>query len=188
MAQTFTPTAGNGIDGAQTTYPMSMDRGNPGQIADNSATRAISGSNETNARIGFGIPVILNSGGVLPNSMTPAVAAGAILGITIRSEVHEKAGWDATVPYAEGIPVNQEGGILTQGSIMLPVFEAVAPGDALRYFKSGTNAGKWGKTASAGNSLALAAGGWVIRKAGSASTLLVLEILTPAQLSFTADI
>jgi hypothetical protein len=119
--------------------------------------------------------------------MTPAITAGVILGITMRSEVHEKAGWDATVPYAEGIPVNQEGGILTQGSIMLPVWETVAVGAALRYFKSGANAGRWGTTASAGNSLNLAAGGWVIRRAGNASTLLVLEINTPGQLSFTAD-
>jgi hypothetical protein len=187
MAQTFTPTVGNTIDGAQNSYPMGMDRGNPGQIADNSIVRAISGANETAARIGFGIPVIINGSGVLPNSMTPAITTGVILGITMRSEVHEKAGWDATVPYAEGIPVNQEGGILTQGSIMLPVWETVAVGAALRYFKSGANAGRWGTTASAGNSLNLAAGGWVIRRAGNASTLLVLEINTPGQLSFTAD-
>lgn len=187
MAQTFTPTAGDGIDGAQNSYPQNMDRGNPGQIADNSIVRAISGANETAARIPFGIPVVTNGSGVLPNSMTPATIAGAILGITIRSEVHEKAGWDAPVPYAEGIPINQEGGILTQGTIMLRVWETVAVGAALRYFKSGVNAGRWGTTVSAGNSLNLAAGGWVIRRAGNASTLLVLEINTPGQLSFTAD-
>jgi hypothetical protein len=104
--------------------------------------------------------------------------------------VNEKSGIPApaTAPtYTEGVPDLKAVNILTQGTMYLQVMEAVAPGDTLRFHKSGTNAGKWGKTASAGHTLALAAGGWVIRKAGAAGLVLALEINTPAQLSFTAD-
>jgi hypothetical protein len=150
----------------------------------------VSGNNETGAFIGFGVPVNTNSSGVLANSCKLATAAGAILGISIRTEVNEKFGIPAigAAPvYQDGIPDLKAVNILTQGTIYLAVMETVAPGDTLRFHKSGANAGKWGKTASAGNTLALAAGGWVIRKSGSTSQVLALEINTPAQLSFTAD-
>jgi hypothetical protein len=190
MAQTFTPTAITSGEGAQFDYPLQLDRGLVGQVADLSMSRVITGANETGSLLAFGVPVARNSSGVLTNSCQLATAAGAILGITVRSAVHEKVGIPApgaAASYSEGIPDLKAVNILTRGTILLEVMEAVAPGDALRFHKSGTNAGKWGKTASSGNTLALAAGGWVIRKAGAAGLLLALEINTPAQLTFTAD-
>lgn len=190
MAQTFTPTAVSSGEGAQLSYPMQIDRGIPGQISDLSTLRVITGANETGALIAYGVPVIVNSSGVLANSCKLANVAGAILGITARTAVHEKTGIPAigSAPsYSEGIPDLKAVNILTQGTIYLEVMENVAPGDALRFHKSGANAGKWGKTASNGHTLALAAGGWVIRKSGTSSRVLALEINTPAQLTFTAD-
>lgn len=190
MAQTFTPTAVSSGEGAQLSYAMNLDRGIPGQIADPSFSRVITGANETGSLLAYGVPVVANGSGVLANSCTQATAAGAVLGITVRSAVHEKTGIPTpgeAPSYSEGIPNLKAANILTQGTVYIEVMEAVAPGDTLRFHKSGTNAGKWGKTASAGHTLALAAGGWVIRKAGAAGLVLALEINTPAQLSFTAD-
>lgn len=190
MAQTFTPTAVSSGEGAQYTYPQIMDRGVPGLVASLADTQFITGANETGSPINFGIPVVANGSGTLPNSCQPASGAGAILGLVARTQVHEKTGIPApgTAPsYTEGVPNLKAVNIMTKGTMFLQVMEAVAPGDALRYHKSGANAGKWGKVASAGNTLNLAAGGWVIRKAGAVGTVLVVEINTPAQLSFTAD-
>jgi len=185
MALTVTTTASTVDDGAQIAYSMTADRGVSGQIATESPSTVLSGANETGARIAFGIPVAANSSGVLNNSCKPLTAAGAILGLSARTATTERDG--PSNSYADGIPDGRAVNILTRGFIYLEVIEAVAPGDTLRYFKSGTNAGKWGKTSSAGNSLALAAGGWAIRKSGAVGTVLQLEINTPAQLSFTAD-
>lgn len=190
MAQTFTPTAVTSGEGAQYNYPLQLDRGLPGQIADLATLRVITGANETGNLLAYGVPVVANSGGVLANSCQLATGAGAILGITARSSTQEKQNIPAigSAPnYSEGIPNLKAVNILTQGTIYLDVMEAVGPGDTLRFHKSGTHAGKWGKTASNGNTLALAAGGWVIRKAGAAGLVLALEINTPAQLTFTAD-
>lgn len=190
MAQTFTPTAVTSGEGVQYNYPLQLDRGLPGQVADLASARVITGANETGSLLAYGVPVAANSGGVLANSCQLATGAGAILGITLRSATQEKQNIPAigSAPnYSEGIPNLKAVNILTQGTIYLEVMEAVGPGDTLRFHKSGTYAGKWGKTASNGNTLALAAGGWVIRKAGSAGQVLALEINTPAQLTFTAD-
>ena len=92
MTQTFTPTAVSFGPGAQFDYPLQLDRGLPGQIADLSTSRVITGANETSGMIAYGVPVAVNSGGVLANSCQLATAAGAILGITARSAVHEKVG------------------------------------------------------------------------------------------------
>jgi hypothetical protein len=185
MALIVTPNASSVDDGAQIAYPLAADRGLPGQIADLTEATIRAGHNETAARIPFGIPVRLNGSGLLNNSCTPLTAAGAILGLTARTAVAERDGPSGA--YADGIPIGAAVNILTRGPIYLEVIEAVALTDSLRYFKSGTNAGKWGKTASAGNSLLLTAGNWAIRKAGAVGTVLLLEINTPAALSFTAD-
>jgi hypothetical protein len=185
MALIVTPTASVVDDGAQIAYPLTMDRGNPGQIADLRDATIATGHNETAARIPFGIPVRLNGSGLLNNSCIPLTAAGSILGLTARTAVAERDGPSGA--YADGIPIGAAVNILTRGPLYLEVIETVALTDSLRYFKSGPNAGKWGKTASAGNSLLLTAGNWAIRKAGAVGTVLLLEINTPAALSFTAD-
>lgn len=190
MAQTFTnnppagtvPQAGVGRD-----YPMQMAIGRVGELVDLSNTTIVSGNNETTARIPFGVPLVRNGSGVLPNSAQVATAAGAILGLSVFTDVHEVAHRQAAVPYQEGVLPNMAMNILKVGAIYLEVFEAVAPGNALRYFKSGSNAGKWGKTASAGNSLNLAAGNWEIERGAAAGGLLVVRFNAPAALTFTAD-
>lgn len=180
----FTTTASTVDDGAQIAYPALADRGIPGQIATIGPSSILTGANETGSRLNFGAPLALNGSGLLPNSVRLPTGAGAILGIAARTQTTER---DGPPNYADGIPDGRAVNILTRGIIYLDVWETVAIGAALRWFRTGTNAGRWGTTASAGNSLNLAAGGWIIRKAGNASTVLMLEINTPAQLSFTAD-
>ena len=110
--------------------------------------------------------------------------AGAVIGISARSHVFEKNGPPG---YEDGIPSGSAVNILTAGFIYLPVWEAVAIGDALRYFKSGANAGLWGKTASAGNSLLFPSGNWSIRKGAGAGQVIQVEFNFPAGVSVTAD-
>jgi hypothetical protein len=189
MAQTYTNNAGSMTPqvGVGRDYPMQMAIGRIGELADISGSRIISGSNETTGVLPFGVPLVRNSSGVLPNSAQVAAAAGAILGISVLTDVQELSHRDAATPYQQGIHPGYAVNILKEGAIYIEVFEAVAPGEALRYFKSGTNAGKWGKTASAGNSLNLAAGAWEIERGAAAGGLLVLRVNAPAALTFTAD-
>jgi hypothetical protein len=188
MAQTFTNNPGTGPQaGVGRDYPMQMATGRIGELADISGSLIISGNNETTGRIPFGVPLVRNTSGLLPNSAQVASAAGAILGISVLTDVHEVAHHQAAVPYQEGVPPNMAINILKQGAIYLDLWEAVAPGNALRYFKSGTNAGRWGKTASAGNSLSLAAGNWEIERGAAAGGLLILRVNAPGALTFTAD-
>jgi hypothetical protein len=93
----------------------------------------------------------------------------------------------SATPYQEGIAPNDAVNILKVGAIYIDCWESLAPGNALRYFKSGTNAGRWGKTASAGNSLLFSAGGWEIERPAAAGGLAILRINTPAGLVVTAD-
>ena len=187
MAQTFTNNPGSVFAGVGRDYPMQMGIGRIGELADISSSTTISGNNETTSRILFGIPVIRNGSGVLPNSVTPAVAASTILGLTVLTDVHEVSHREAATPYQEGIAPNDAVNILKVGAIYIDCWESLAPGNALRYFKSGTNAGRWGKTASAGNSLLFSAGGWEIERPAAAGGLAILRINTPAGLVVTAD-
>ncbi len=188
MAQTYTNNPGTGPQtGVGRDYPMQLAIGRIGELADISHSTIISGNNETASRIPFGVPLVRNGSGVLPNSVQVASAAGAILGLSVLTDVHEVAHRTAAVPYAEGIEPNDAVNILKVGAIYIETYQAVALGAALRYFKSGANAGKWGTTASAGNSLLLSAGNWEIEKPAASAGLLVLRINAPGALTFTAD-
>jgi hypothetical protein len=192
MANTITPNVVTSGAAGQIDYPMEKGIGLPGLLADLSGHDALSGSNETGATIRYGVPVVRNGGGVLPNSFVMATAAGALLGLLMRTNTHEKEGRPAineVANYIEGVPDLKEGNVLIRGRIYIECMEAVAIGNpTLRFHKSGANAGKWGVAASAGNTLLLpATGAWTIRKAGSATQLAILEINTPANIVVTAD-
>ena len=187
MAQTFTNNVGTVDAGVGRDYPMQMAIGRVGELADISGSLIISGNNETANRIPFGVPLVRNSSGVLPNSAQVASAAGALIGLSVLTDTNELTHHQAAVPYQGGSPSGKALNILKQGALYIEVWEALAPGNALRYFKSGPNAGKWGKTASAGNSLQLSAGAWEIEKGAAAGGLAILRINTPASLVFTAD-
>jgi hypothetical protein len=184
MALVSTPTVSTVDDGAQISYPMTADLGIAGQIATTGDTRTLSGNNETAVRIAYGVPLGLNNSGLLPNSVQMRTTAGAVIGISARSHVYERGGPPG---YEDGIPPGSAVNILTAGFIYLPVWEDVAITDALRFFKSGVNAGLWGKTASAGNSLLLPAGNWSIRKGAAAKSVVQVEFNFPAGISLTAD-
>jgi hypothetical protein len=192
MANTITPNVVTSGAAGQIDYPMEKGIGLPGLLADLSLHSIISGSNETGLTIAYGVPVVRNNGGVLPNSFVMATAAGAMLGLLVRTNTHEKEGRPAIneiANYEEGVPDLKEGNVLTQGRIYIQCMESVGVGNpTLRFHKSGANAGKWGTAASAGNTIALpTTAGWTIRKAGSATQLAILEINTPANIVLTAD-
>lgn len=189
MAQTYTNNAGSGPQtGVGREYPMQMNIGRIGELADISHSLTISGNNETNALIPFGVPLVRNGSGVLPNSVQVASTTGAILGLSVLTDVHEVSHRQAATPYAEGIQPLDAVNILKVGAIYIETYQAVTAANPLRYFKSGPNAGKWGTTVSNGNSLLLAAGNWEIERPVAAAGLLVLRINAPGALSFTADV
>lgn len=187
MAQTYTNNPGTVFAGVGRDYPMQMGIGRIGELADISNSTIISGNNETAARILFGIPLIRNGSGALPNSVTPAVAASTIFGFSVLTDVHESSHRQAATPYQEGVEPNDAVNVLKVGALYIDCWESLAPGNALRYFKSGANTGRWGKTASAGNSLNFAAGGWEIERPAAAGGLAIVRFNTPAALTVTAD-
>lgn len=187
MPQTYTNNAGTGFQGVGRDYPMQLAPGRIGELADISRSLIIAGNNETTGRIGFGLPLARNGSGVLPNSVAIASAAGAILGLSVLTDVNEISHRQAAVPYAEGVEPNDAVNILKQGAIYLDVFQAVVPGNPLRYYRTGANAGRWGTAASVGVSLALTAGNWEIERGAGANGLLVLRVNAPGALTFTAD-
>jgi hypothetical protein len=187
MAQTFTNNAGSVFAGVGRDYPMQMAIGRIGELADISNSLIISGSNETAGLIPFGVPLARNGSGVLPNSVQVASAAGAILGLSVLTDVHEVSHRQAATPYAEGLNPREAVNILKQGAIFIETYQAVTVSNPLRYFKSGPNAGKWGTTVSAGNSLLLTAGAWEIERGVTGAGLLVLRVNAPGALTFTAD-
>ena len=187
MAQTFTNNAGSVFAGVGRDYPMQLGIGRGGELADISNSTIVSGNNETAARILFGIPLIRNGSGVLPNSVTPAVAASTIFGFSVLTDVHQVSHCQAATPYQKGIEPNDAVNVLKVGALYIDCWESLAPGNPLRYFKSGANAGRWGKTASVGNSLNFSAGGWEIERPAAAGGLAIVRFNTPAALVVTAD-
>jgi hypothetical protein len=188
MAQTYTNTIGSGNNMAVgRNYDMQMAIGRIGDLADISDCLIITGNNETTGRIPFGVPLVRNGSGVLPNSVSVASAAGALFGISVRTDATEASHRQASTPYAEGVEPLDVLNVLKQGAVFLETYQTVNATSSLRYYKSGTNAGKWGTTVSAGNSLLLAAGNWEIERAVTGAGLLVVRFNTPAALTFTAD-
>lgn len=188
MAQTFSNAAGTDTETVPVGYPMQLIPGVPGQIADLQAAAIVSGTNETAARIPFGIPLVRNGSGVLPNSAQPMIAAGTLLGIHARThatQIGPRTGPGAG--YAEGATVGGQVNILKQGSIYLPVMANVVPGNPLRYHKSGASVGLWGTAASVGNTLLLAAGQFEIQRGASNGGLILVYFNTPAVITVTAD-
>lgn len=187
MPQTYTNNPASLFQGVGRDYPMQMGVGRIGELADISGSLIISGNNETGARIPFGVPLARNGSGVLPNSVQVAASAGAILGLSVLTDVHEVSHRQAAVPYQEGVEPNDAVNILKQGAIYLDCFQAVTTANPLRYYRTGVNAGRWGTAVSAGVSLLLSAGNWEIERGAGANGLLILRVNAPGALTFTAD-
>jgi hypothetical protein len=188
MAQTFTNNAGSGTQMAiGRDYAMQMAVGRVGELADISNSLVVTGNNETVGRIPYGVPLVRNGSGVLPNSAAVISAAGACLGLSLRSDANEAAHRQAAVPYGEGVEPLDAINILKAGAIFIQTYQTVTTANPLRYFRTGPNAGLWGTTVSAGNSLLLSAGNWEIERGVTGAGLMVLRINTPGALTFTLD-
>lgn len=189
MVQSFgAPVLGTDTETVPVGYPMQLINAVAGQVADLQAANIVSGTNETANRIAFGIPLVRNGSGVLPNSAQPMAAAGTLLGIHARThatQIGPRTGPGAG--YAEGATPGGQVNILKQGSIYLPVMATVNPGNALRYHRAGANAGLWGTAASVGNTLLLAAGAFEIQRGAVNGGFILVYFNTPAVIAVTAD-
>ena len=200
MPVTFTPTVVTNPQGAQGSYPLTMTLGQEGAIADLQAYVSRSYRNQSGAVIPFGSLVFTDN---TPTSNDPfavalAVSGAGVVGLASQVKIFEGALggiYDTGATDANGLlgyPDLQTVSVISKGVIWVYSAEAIALGDAVRYFGvshhatlAGSHAGRWGKTAVANKTFALTTGArWLSETA--AAGLVMLEIDMPT-ITFTAD-
>ncbi len=202
MAVSFTPTTVSNPSGAQGTYPMTLTKGHEGMVADLQAYVSRSYRNQSGAAIPFGALVATDN---TPTSndqfaIQLAGAATGIVGLAISTLTMEgQTGGSAYVPNPTpfaadgrvGYPDKQTVNVLSKGVVWVYSVEAVALGDAVRFYLddySGTTAGafqgRFGKTAVADHTIAIAGARWLSET--TAAGLVLLELDMPAA-TFSAD-
>lgn len=207
MAITFSDTIVSNPDGVQGSYPLNLEIGHEGMLADLQAYVSRSFSNESGAVIPFGHLVSFDTAAT--TGLGVKVVSGAtdltVMGIAIDSFVFEgstqssyKA--NATPP---GVTLTDDGrlgysdkqmvNVCSKGVVLVKVVDAVAIGDAVRYLHTdlasaatdGGYAGRFLTGAVAGSSAEITAGARWLSAAG-AGELALLEIDIPT-IAITAD-
>ena len=205
MAVTFTNTIVNNPEGVQGSYPQELVAGHEGMLADLQAYVSRSYRNQTGAAIPFGRLVATDSSPASNDAYAVELAGGVngIVGITIDSLTFETVSQpvynrdpspirtDAEGTEHVGYPDKQSLNVMSKGVIWVYTVEAVSLGDDVRAFisdqsgsTSGADQGRFGSTASAGNTVAIAGARWLSETTGAGLALLELDI--PAS-TFTAD-
>ena len=207
MAVTFTNTIVTDPEGVQGTYPLELVVGHEGMLADLQAYVSRSYYNQTGGAIPFGRLLQLDTTPDTNDVYACELAAGAtnIIGISIDSytfEAVEKANtsyigqptWireDAEGESHVGYPDTQVLNVMSKGVIWVYAVEAVSMGDDVRAFvadysatTSGADAGRFGTTAAAGNTVLIEGARWLSETTEAGIALLELDI--PAS-TFTAD-
>lgn len=205
MAVTFTATTVANPVGVQSSYPQLLTVGHEGMIADLQAYICRSYRNQSGVAIPFGVLVMTDNS---PTSNDPfavevATAATLVQGIAVSSMVGEGvqpqggAYTPNPTPYAAdgrlGYADKQTINVVSKGAVLVYVTEAVALGDAVRFWKvdntgtvAGSFVGRFAKTAAANKTIAVSAGArWLSETSGAG--LAVLELDIPA-CTFTADV
>jgi hypothetical protein len=201
MAVSFTPTTVASPSGVQGSYPLTMEAGLEGGLADLQAYVSRSYFNQTGAAIAFGAPVQLDpTGGRDPLAARMAITVTNVLGITTHSNTFEGAQGSVYTRTPSpiladgrmGYPDKQALNVVSKGVLWVYSCEAVAIGDAVRFFAvthdptlAGAHVGRWGKTAVANKSVAVSGGARWLSKT-SAAGLALLEIDLPGA-TFTLD-
>ena len=202
MPVTFTPTTVTNPTGAQGSYPLREPVGHEGGIADLQAYVCRSFRNQSGAAIPFGILVMTDNSPTTndPLAVGPATGTTLIQGITVHSQVGEGTTLgsaytpvptpyfsDGRMGYADKETVN----VVSKGVVWVHSVEAVALGDAVRFYKvdntgtlAGTFLGRFGKTAVATKTIAVAGARWLSETTTAGLVLLELDI--PGQ-TYTAD-
>lgn len=202
MAVTFTPTTVSNPTGAQGSYPLREVVGHEGMIADLQAYVCRSYRNQSGAAIPFGVLVSTDNSPSSNDPLAVEIASGVTLiqGITVSSQVLEGASSGMvytpvpTPVYSDGrygYPDKETVNVVSKGVVWVYTVEAVALGDAVRFYKadySGTTAGaflgRFGKTAVATKTVAITGARWLSET--SAAGLVLLEIDIPG-MTYAAD-
>jgi hypothetical protein len=203
MAVSFTPTTVSNPAGVQGSYPQTLDKGHEGMIADLQAYVSRSYRNQSGAAIPFGVLVATDN---TPTSNDPfaieiATAATGIVGLAVSSLTMEgNVGGSAYIPNPTpfaadgrvGYPDKQTVNVLSKGVVWVYTTEAIALGDAVRFWDTayhptvaGAFLGRFCKTASGTRTVAISTGArWLSETTGAGLVLLELDI--PAA-TFAAD-
>lgn len=202
MPVTFTPTTVTNPSGAQGSYPLREAVGHEGGIADLQAYVCRSYRNQSGAAIPFGSLVMTDNAPTTNDPLAVELATGTTLiqGITVHSMVTEGttlggAYTPIPTPYFSdgrmGYPDKETVNVVSKGVVWVHSVDAIALGDAVRFYKadhSGTTAGaflgRFGKTAVATKTVAVAGARWLSET--TAAGLVLLELDIPGQ-TYTAD-
>ena len=202
MAVTFTATTVANPAGAQGSYPLREVAGHEGMIADLQAYVSRSFRNQTGAAIPYGVLVATDNTPTSNDALAVEIATGTTLiqGIAVSSQVLEGASLGSaytpvpTPVYSDGrygYPDKETVNVVSKGVIWVYSVDAIAIGDAVRFYKAdytGTTAGaflgRFGKTAVATKTIAVTGARWVSETA--AGGLALLEIDIPG-MTYSAD-
>ena len=202
MAVSFTATTVANPAGAQGSYPLTQVVGHEGMIADLQAYVSRSFRNQTGAAIPYGVLVATDNTPSSNDALAVEIATGTTLiqGIAVSSQVLEGASLGSSytpVPtpvYSDGrygYPDKETVNVVSKGVIWVYSVDAIAIGDAVRFYKAdytGTTAGaflgRFGKTAVATKTIAVTGARWVSETA--AGGLALLEIDIPG-MTYSAD-
>jgi len=202
MAVTFTATTVANPTGAQGSYPLREVAGHEGMLADLQAYVCRSYRNQSGAAIPYGVLVATDNSPTSNDALAVEIATGVtnIQGMAVSSLVLEGvSGGSSYTPnptpvYSDGrvgYPDKETINVVSKGVIWVYSVEAIALGDAVRFYKadySGTTAGaflgRFGKTAVASNTIAVTGARWLSET--SAAGLALLEIDIPG-MTYSAD-
>lgn len=203
MAVTFTATTVTNPTGAQGNYPLVQVKGHEGMLADLQAYVSRSYRNQSGAAIPFGVLVATDNTPTSNDALAVEIASGVtnIQGMAISTMTMEGvSGSSSYTPnpsptYSDGrvgYPDKETLNVVSKGVIWVYSTEAVALGDAVRFYKadhSGTVAGaflgRFAKTAVATKTVEITAGArWLSET--SAAGLVLLEIDIPG-MTYSAD-
>jgi len=203
MAISYTDTTVSNPTGAQGSYPLELTAAHEGMLADLQSYVSRSFVNQTGAAIPFGVLVSTDNTPTSNDALAVEIASGVnlIAGLTISTQAQEGASAgqtytpnptplysDGRLGYADKKTVN----VCSKGAVWVYCTEAVALGDAVRFYKvddTGTTAsafiGRFGKTAVSAKTIAVTAGArWLSET--SAAGLALLEIDIPGA-TYAAD-
>lgn len=207
MPVNFTPTTVVNPIGVQGSYPLRLDIGHEGMIADNRDYVSASYRNQSGAVIPFGSLVQIDNTPTSNDQYAVQLATDGSLiqGLAIDSFTFEGASGGAyqgvpgqypgTSIMADGrmgYPDKQTMNVMSRGVAIVYSAEAIAMGDAVRFFGvahdgtlAGAYVGRFGKTAVATKTFAITSGArWMSET--TAAGLVLLEIDLP-NMTFSAD-
>lgn len=203
MAVSFTATTVSNPTGVQGSYPQLQTVGHEGMIADLQAYVCRSYRNQSGAAIPYGVLVMTDNNPTSndPLAVEPATGATLIQGLAVSSMTLEGVSLGAAytpnpTPYAAdgrmGYPDKETVNVVSKGVVWVWTTEAVALGDAVRFWKTdnsgsvtGAYLGRFAKTAVTNKTVAISVGArWLSETSGAGLALLEIDI---PSCTFTAD-